>query len=213
VMGASGDLDVAFSGNKYLLVWRMNSLANANNYVAGRIMNADGTYATGMFTIAEAAGRQLRPTVAWNGTTFVVAWDDQRNQRSFYDARTDIYGTRVSESGTVFDPVGFPIYVGPQGASAAILSKPNGVSFVASTRFVTEPPFDSYRINFTRMGDPTLTGDINGDGVVDTADLPILMAVLLGSDTTPAHVAASDVNQDGAVNGRDTQAFVDSISN
>ena len=42
-------------------------------------MNADGTFATNDFVIVEAAGRQLRPVVTWNGTEFVVAWDDQRH--------------------------------------------------------------------------------------------------------------------------------------
>jgi hypothetical protein len=45
--GSSGDLDIAFSGSSYLLVWRMNSLSNANNSISGRIMNADGTFPPG----------------------------------------------------------------------------------------------------------------------------------------------------------------------
>ncbi len=144
---------MAFSGQKYLFVWRNNTLSNANNYIAGRIMNADGSFATGNFTIAEAPGRQLRPVVGWDGTNFVVAWDDQRNQGAFFDERTDIYGARVSPAGQVLDPVAFPIYVGPQGdATAAILSRTDGVSFVASARFVTTTDFDSYRVGVTVLG-------------------------------------------------------------
>ncbi|MFN0149427.1 MAG: FlgD immunoglobulin-like domain containing protein [bacterium] len=154
--GGSGTPDVAFSGDKYLFVWRNNSLSNANNYIAGRIMNANGTFATGNFTIAEAPGRQLRPVVGWDGTNFVVAWDDQRNQSAFFDERTDIYGARVSESGAVLDPSAFPIYAGPQGdATAALLSRPDGVTLVASTRFQTTAPYDSYRIGLTLLGTAT----------------------------------------------------------
>ncbi len=144
---------------KYLFVWRNNSLSNANNYIAGRIMNANGTFATGNFTIAEAPGRQLRPVVGWDGTSFVVAWDDQRNQGAFFDARTDIYGTRVSETGAILDPTGFPIFVGPEGdATAAILSRSDGVSYVASARFQTAAPFDTYRVGITMLGLDATTG-------------------------------------------------------
>ena len=164
--GSCGTPDVAFSGQKYLFVWRNNTLANANNYIAGRIMNANGTFATGNFTIAEAPGRQLRPVVGWDGTSFVVAWDDQRNQGAFFDERTDVYGTRVSETGTILDPAGFPIYVGPQGdATAAILSRSDGVSFVASARFQTSYPFDSYRIGVTVLG-LDATGAVANENVV-----------------------------------------------
>jgi hypothetical protein len=159
--GSSGTPDVAFSGQTYLFVWRNNSLANANNYIAGRIMNANGTFATGNFTIAEAPGRQLRPVVGWDGSNFVVAWDDQRNQGAFFDERTDIYGARVSETGTVLDPAGFPIYAGPQGdATAAILSRPDGVSFVACARFQTTSPFDTYRIGVTTLGLEEAVADV-----------------------------------------------------
>lgn len=169
--GASGDLDIAFSGGKYLLVWRMNSLANANNAIAGRIMNADGTFPGGYFTIAEAAGRQLRPTVDWDGSTFIVAWDDQRNQESFFDARTDVYATRVTETGTILDPSAFPVASGPQAhAGAAILARPGRSTMVADTRFIVTAPLDSYRIGLSTVGDDVCPADFDGTGFVDTED-------------------------------------------
>lgn len=62
--GGPGSSRESFSGSKYLFVWRSNTLANANNSIAGRIMNANGTFATGTIVIAEAAGRQLRPVAS-----------------------------------------------------------------------------------------------------------------------------------------------------
>lgn len=170
--GASGTPDVAFSGSVYLFVWRNNSLANANNYIAGRIMDAAGNFLTGNFTIAEAGGRQLCPTVGWDGTDFIVVWDDQRNQEAFFDERTDIYGARVTPAGVVRDPSGFAIHSGAQGdASAALLSRANGVSYVAWSGLETAgTPLDSYRVGTAVLGVAAPSGV--GDG------LPALASVL-----------------------------------
>ncbi len=155
--GGSGTPDIAFSGSKYLFVWRSNSLSNANNYVSGRVINADGSFATSPFVIAEALGRQLRPVVGWDGTTFVVVWDDQRNQQSFFDERTDLYAARVSTAGVVLDPNGFPVCAGPQGdAAAALITWPDGRALVASARFSVAPPWDSYRIGLHGTGPEAL---------------------------------------------------------
>ena len=213
--GASGDLDIAWSGNKYLLVWRMNSLSNANNYIAGRIMNADGSFPPGYFTIAEAYGRQLRPTVQRDGTSFIVAWEDQRNQASFFDARTDIYGVRVSETGALLDPVGFPICASTDGeAGTALLSRPDGVSLVACARFTTESPLDTYRIGVTRIGAPAMMrGDINCDGAVDFFDIDPLVLALSGAAAYAAEFPncdwlSADCDMDGDVDFFDIDPFV-----
>jgi cytochrome c peroxidase len=51
-------------------------------------------------------------------------------------------------------------------------------------------------------------GDLDADGVVGDLDLVLLVAVLLGEDTIPAHVAAADIDASGAANGLDINLFV-----
>jgi hypothetical protein len=170
--GGAGTPDVAFSGSAYLFAWRSNSLANANNDIVGRLMDAAGNFLSGDFTIAAAAGRQLCPTVGWDGTDFVVVWDDQRNQDAFFDERTDIYGARVTPAGVVRDPSGFAIHSGAQGdATAALLCRANGISHVAWSGLETAgTPLDSYRVGTAVLGVAIASGV--GD------DLPAGAAVL-----------------------------------
>jgi len=206
--GASGDLDVAFSGSKYLFVWRNNSLSSANNYIAGRIMNPDGTFASGAFVVAEAAGRQLRPTAGWNGNEFVVAWEDQRKQTTFFDARTDIFAARVSEAGVVSDPAGLPVECGPQGdLGAALLATSDGRTLISSTRFTLDSPLDSYRVGLSVLAMPSVlcTGDFSGDRVVNTDDLILLLG---GFGQTVQPRTAGDMNGDGTVTTVDLSIFL-----
>jgi len=64
-------------------------------------------------------------------------------------------------------------------------------------------------------GDPLLRpirrGDLNRDGTVDAADVPLFISVLLGQGADPGHVYRSDMNNDGVVNGKDIQFFVDEL--
>ena len=203
--GGSGDLDIAFSGSNYLLVWRMNSLSNANNYIAGRIMNADGSFPPGYFVIAEAPGRQLRPTVSWDGSTYIVAWDDQRNQGAFFDARTDIYATRVSIGGQVLDPAGLPVTVRPDGDAAAGILSRGGATFIASARFTTDAGADSYRIGLTRLGN-ACAADFNRDGQVDFFDYLDFVQAFSNEDPF------ADFNGDGQVDFFDYLDFVASFA-
>jgi alpha-amylase len=55
----------------------------------------------------------------------------------------------------------------------------------------------------------SILGDADSNGAVDVGDIGPFTTVLLGSDTAPSHVAASDANCDGAVNGEDIAAFIE----
>ena len=54
----------------------------------------------------------------------------------------------------------------------------------------------------------SLTGDVNGDGVVNTSDVTALLNIILGSAET---VPAADVNGDGVVNTSDVTALINII--
>lgn len=54
-------------------------------------------------------------------------------------------------------------------------------------------------------------GDFNADGAVDLVDHDILVNVLLGAITDPILIAACDLNDDGATDGRDVAPFIVSL--
>lgn len=56
-----------------------------------------------------------------------------------------------------------------------------------------------------------VVGDVDGNGLLELADVPTFVNVLLGLDADPAHVGASDVNCDDVADGLDVQSMVDAL--
>ena len=54
-------------------------------------------------------------------------------------------------------------------------------------------------------------GDLDGNGIVQSADTFQFAGILLGVAGTPDQLCATDVNADGVRNGRDIQAFVTKV--
>ena len=50
--------------------------------------------------------------------------------------------------------------------------------------------------------------DIDGDGDIDSDDVSVFVAVLIGAETGTNPVAVNDLNGDGAANGHDIPPFV-----
>ena len=168
--------DLAFSGAEVLFVYRTNSVANANNDVGYRRMLPGGTFPASGAVLSAAAGRQVWPVVAWDGTQFVAAWEDQRNQLAFYDGRTDVYAARVSVAGALLDPAAFPVEIGtvPQArpAVAAATGTP-GAALLASSSVRTEPGFHAWRLGVRTLGPAPLWSDL-GQALAGASGAPFL---------------------------------------
>jgi fibulin 1/2 len=94
---------VASNGTDFLVTWDDHRLGAYNIYGA-RVL-ANGTVVDpGGFAIDEAANDRFRPAVAWDGSAYVVVWDDRRS-----DAMGEIYTRRVDASGTPLGTDAVPV--------------------------------------------------------------------------------------------------------
>jgi hypothetical protein len=90
---------VASDGAGYLVAWEDQrfgccSIFGTRVGAAGNVLDPAG------IAIATHGREQLRPASAFDGTNYLVAWDDSRR------GPTDIYGARVTRSARVLDPRG-----------------------------------------------------------------------------------------------------------
>jgi phosphoribosylformylglycinamidine (FGAM) synthase PurS component len=97
---------VAFDGTNFLVVWE--DYRNGEDDIYGCRVTPQGTVldASGI-AICTVAAVKWAPSVAFDGASFLVVWQDQRSGLS------DIYGGRVTPQGAVLDPAGIPISTAP----------------------------------------------------------------------------------------------------
>lgn len=156
----------------------------------------------------------VTPTVVWDGLRFVVAWDDQRKQATFYDARTDVFARRVSEQGVVLDSSAFSIGAAPEGdAAIALHAVGDGATLSVWSRFDTSAMFDSYRVQTAAIGELLLLGDTNCDGFISVGDISGFVMALTDPSGYAAHfpacdMMAADTNEDGVISVGDIAGFV-----
>ncbi len=148
-----GSPDVADGDGAALLVWRSLSPANANNDVVCRRVSTDGILGPTV-TISAAPGRQMNPKVTWDGTQWLVAWEDQRNQVTFYDRRTDVYGARISAGGALLDPASFLWRDSEQSVSWPTLATNGARTLLVTSEMRPEAPYAATRLAAVRtLGD------------------------------------------------------------
>ena len=100
---------IMFDGINYLVVWR-----NGEQYywpypgdwrdIHGKRVSQSGVILDSIIVISDAPEGQILPAVAFDGTNYFVVWEDRRSTLSH-----DIFGSRVSTSGSVVDPAGIVI--------------------------------------------------------------------------------------------------------
>lgn len=124
----SGAKSVALAGGRegLLMVWQ----EGAAGRVRARRLSVDGAPEGLPFAIADTAGRQEAPTVAWSGTDYLVAWSEARDATK----PADLYGARVSAAGVVRDGAGGFIIAAAAQAQRAPRATWNGTNFVVAWR-------------------------------------------------------------------------------
>jgi len=120
---------VAFDGTNYLVVWQEQRPNASRNIYAARVSEAGVVLDLLGIPISKAAGTQSAPAVAFDGSSFVVVWQDDRSAPT----RPDVYGARVSAAGVLLDPGGIPISSGPGGQLAPAIAGTGSGSLVVWT--------------------------------------------------------------------------------
>ena len=89
--------DVVCDGTRFFVVWQSVSTSAPANYDIRGSIGASGTPGT-PFGVETAASAQRNPRVEWNGTVYIVVFEDDRNIAT---SGTDIYARPVATSGAV----------------------------------------------------------------------------------------------------------------
>ncbi len=98
--------DIAFGGGNFMVVFR--DARDDMGDIYGIRVRPDGTpIEPAPFPLAVAVGFQDLPRVASGPNGFVAVWADERNP---WPAYNDVYGARISLTGTVLDPNGRPLF-------------------------------------------------------------------------------------------------------
>jgi len=95
---------VAFDGADFLVVWQDDRSGSDWDIYGARVTPQGTVLDPAGSAISQVTDDQCAPAVASDGTSFLVVWQDYRN-----DFHGDIYGARVTPQGTLLDPAGIVI--------------------------------------------------------------------------------------------------------
>ena len=102
-------------------------------------------------------GNQYNPSATWDGNQFVVTFIDQKNRFAPFtldqlDARGDMFGMRISATGTIIDPKGFAFSLSPAGEAHPSVAGSGGVDWISGSIVRNQAPFAAYRIGYDLFG-------------------------------------------------------------
>ena len=104
--GDQGASDIAFDGTNYLVTWMNYPETGGGDVFAARVTPGGTVLDPGGNPVSTGPADEINPSVAFDGTNYLVVWEDGRNGGN---ENHDIYGARVTPAGEVLDPAGIAV--------------------------------------------------------------------------------------------------------
>ncbi len=150
------ELALASNGSVAVMVQSQELSSGVETDLLARRINADGTVQP-MINLTPWVGNQYKPRVAWDGTHFVVVYQDQKNRLADWtldqlDARSDLFAMRVSPSGTVVDSQGFVFSASPTGETDPNIIAQDGVSLLSGSVVFNDTEHANYCVVYEQRG-------------------------------------------------------------
>jgi len=133
ISAAAGDQrspSIAFDGTNFLVVWEDYRDSGFGNVYAARVTPA-GAVLDREGIRMQTSSYTYHPAASFDGTNFLVVWED-------YRGGADVYGSRVTPAGTVLDPRGIAIAVSTEGESSPAVCF-NGTDLLVAWREGPDP--------------------------------------------------------------------------
>ncbi len=149
------EVAVASDGTNALTLQSAPLSSTPETDLIGVIVNADGTHRPAV-NLTPWLGNQYSPRAAWNGTHYVVVFNDQVNRfapftLNQFDTRSDLFGMRVAADGTKIDPMGFVFSASPGAESWPNVTAGNGLTLITGS-VMLNARFDAYRVGYQLRG-------------------------------------------------------------
>jgi len=150
-------IGLASSGSVALMVQSQELTSGWETDLLARRIDSDGTVHPSV-NLTPWRDDQYRPRVAWDGSQFVVVWQDQKTTLGGYwslepiDARSDLMGMRITPAGSIVDPQGFIVSNSPTGEAYPNVAASGGRSLIAGSLMRNQSPLAAYRIGYELFG-------------------------------------------------------------
>ena len=184
------ELGLASNGDRAIAVQSQELTSGVETDLHARFIDADGTVSS-MINLTPWSGNQYKPRVTWDGTHFVVVYQEQKNRQApstldQLDARSDMYAIRIAPDGTVIDPQGMTLAAEPAGETDPTIVSQNGIWTFAYSRMLNDGQADNYRVMHEQLGE---TGNNTPVAVVSASstegDVPLLVNFDSSGSTDP----------------------------
>ncbi|MCX6844808.1 MAG: hypothetical protein NTX53_21300 [candidate division WOR-3 bacterium] len=138
---------VGFDGANFLVVWHDGRSGSDNDIYGARVTRQGMVLDSAGFVVSHAAGNQHHPALGFDGTDFLVVWEDYRNNPD----TADVFGARVTPQGTVLDTAGVVISQATNYQWDPALAF-DGVNFLVTWDDKRSGSWDIYGARVTRQG-------------------------------------------------------------